>query len=73
MGRSYDQKQMSRIGQVQKRFLKFLKWKKSGIYPERGSDVFELHEAFDLLTFEESITIASILFIVKILRGCIDV
>lgn len=66
------QKHINAIEQLQRRFLKFLSWKVDGVYPDRGADLFEMCDRFDLLTLHERRTLTSILFIIKLIRGNID-
>lgn len=42
------------------------------MYPERGSDMNIMLARFNLLSLQERRTVASILFVVKLLRGNID-
>lgn len=60
------------IERVQRRFLKFVSYKVSGVYPERGIPYINLISTFQLQTLDLRRKCASIVFLYKLLHNAID-
>ncbi|XP_044586008.1 uncharacterized protein LOC123266045 [Cotesia glomerata] len=60
------------LEKVQRRFLKYLSWKKNGTYPAIGIDYLELCADAGVLTLEERRSCAAILFVKNLFRGFVD-
>lgn len=65
-------KNMKELEKVQRRFLKYLSWKKYGTYSSQSADYFSLCADLNMLTLEEGKNIVAVLFIINLLEGHID-
>lgn len=63
---------ISDIDKVQKKFLKFLSFKSSGVYPPRGCNYADLLCTFDFVSLEKRRNQAAVLFLHKLLNCRID-
>lgn len=60
------------IESIHRKFLKFMAWKESGIYPEQGAVLYELCNDFYVLSLAERRNLTAIIFLVKVMRGNVD-
>lgn len=68
----YYDKYNTEIESIQKRFLKYMAFKKDGIYPNRGCDYLLLCQRFGFMTLAERHLITAATFLFKIITSQVD-